>query len=70
MFFEKFSFILQINGCTKERRNRDGEHFLYGYIVMLINDLMVKETQDLHNDLASGNLTYMPPILSIEIIRL
>ena len=37
---------------------------------MSINDLMMKSTQDLHNDLASGKLMDMPPILSIETIWL
>ena len=37
---------------------------------MSIPDLIIKATQDLHNDLASGKMADMPPILSIENIRL
>ena len=70
VFVEKCSFIIWSNGCTQEGWHTDDEDILYGSVVTSIADLMSKGTQDLHNDLAYGKLTYMPPIMSIETICL
>ena len=39
-FFEKCSFILQINGFTKERWHTDGDNILYGSVVTSIPELI------------------------------